>query len=480
MSRDWVTIASRPVAPAQVGGEPGRTSSRRTPRSRAVAATALTGALAVVVVVASVDTSPGEGSDASTLPIDDIETSVGTIAWTRVEGDARTLPASIVALEGEVLLGTDDSRGWWRSDDGGRRWDSSAITAFERQVGEETWVVRHGAGQATLMRPSDGGPAVVELGASNNGVGDGYVVRADHVVDVNAGYPIELDGGLYVLARLRVGLPWSDIVNAAPDAPHRVQVAFGDRRITAVSGDFHERPIDILVARSIDGDERFELLDATGATVWTMSADTGVPGVEVDDAIAGVTQVVWLHWSGARFAAVEPPWSSDDRVDIAVIPGGVLARSTSAPTREAALWHTVDGVVWTPVVLPAKPAARTPLPIRQGDDEAIITIFTERGPQAWSTRDGSTFDDLAEVSGVDRRSRGAFGWVAPDGRSAPRIRVSVDGEAWEVVDLRSLLGFEESRWDITLDARALGSTVYVIADRPDGRTLLIGEVQPAR
>ena len=116
------------------------------------------------------------------------------------------------------------------------------------------------------------------------------------------------------------------------------------------------------------------------------------------------------------------------------------------------------------------------MPMAAHSGEVILTISNGVTTSHWSTADAETFTRLADVPGINKRSLGSFGWVAPDPRSSPRLRVSPDGETWEVLDLSAYLGFEASRWGTTIIATTIESSIYVIATAGNDRTLLVGTV----
>ena len=295
---------------------------------------------------------------------------------------------------------------------------------------------------------------------------------------VTDGFPIEIEGGIYVLANRRARLPWEQIAGVTAGEPYRVEVGVDGGSFVAISGgDVEAMPVTELELQPVGATGRFDLMDGN-VIAWTFDTNAGDLGVSAVDVVAGAWTASWLRWDGTAFVPEDTPWSRDDRVDVVATPGGVIARSVSAPDREAALWHTGDGLEWEEIQLPTPPAADTPLNIYQGDGDAIVTVFTDAGPTSWSTVDGRRFDELPHVSGIAARTRGTFGWVAPNARSAPRLHVSADGADWELVDLRSLLDLDDSHWDVAIDVRAIDSAIYVTVSRLSGRTLLIGDVSP--
>jgi hypothetical protein len=405
------------------------------------------------------------------------DTVVGSITWSRVEGDAMSLPARVTGGSDSGLFGDDEDGRRWRSRDGGRTWVGDDVFDVQRRVGGVTWIVHHEGDRATLMRSTPNGAVAVDF-AGENVMGSGFTISTE--LAVADGFPIEIEGAFYVLANRRARLPWERVAGVTAGQPYRVEVDVDDGAFVVISGgDVEQMPVTELALQPVGATGRFDLMEGN-VIAWTFDTSAGDLGVSAIDVVAGAWTASWLRWDGNTFVPEATPWSPDDRVGVVATPGGVLARSLSAPDRQAALWHTSDGRNWEAVQLPAPPAANTPLDIYQGAGDAIVTAFTDAGLTSWSTVDGHRFDELPDVSGIAARTRGSFGWVAPNARSAPRVHVSADGVDWELVDLRSLLDLDDSRWDVAIDVRAIDSAIYVTVTRPSGRTLLIGDVKPTR
>ncbi len=421
----------------------------------------------------------GERPGSTFLPLGmSVGTPVGSIIWTRIDGDATSLPARVTGTDGTDLVGDDASGRRWRSSDGGHRWTVSDVFEVERRIGDQSWVVHHLAGRMTLSRRTPGGDDPVVLDAVNDVPSDGVAVRTEVAAEPFDGFPVELDGEIYLPVSRRVEFPWAQLTGAGPGEPYRVRVAVGDELVTAVSGDFHELPVSTFALRTMTGGDRYEILDADDDVVWSVPARLAGIEMSAAGALSGIPSTIWSRWDGDGFAPAGDAWSAGSRVDLVAIAGGVLARSATALNREIALVRTTDGRTWEQVDFPDEPRANTPVDLHAGDGEAIVTMFSATGATAWSTIDGSVFDELPDVPGIEARTRGDFGWIAPDPRSAPRIRVSPDGEAWEVVDIAGMLDVDSSRWDVSIGARAIDSSIYLVADHPTRRTLLIGHVAP--
>jgi hypothetical protein len=228
------------------------------------------------------------------------------------------------------------------------------------------------------------------------------------------------------------------------------------------------------------------LVNHDGSTHRQSVASTGFP-IALDGDIFlrsnrqlivdGVAGTKWLRWDDEQFVEVSSPWPSGQWVEIVPVVNGVVALSVEPEKREVALWRTSDGNEWVQIDFPAAISNDGPLPSFSRGVGPILTVITSRGKSHWSTIDGHTFEELVAVPGVFDRSVGTFGWVAPHPRSYPLIRVSGDGASWEEVDLRELLGVDGSYWDLTIEVTAVGSTIYVVAERQESRVLLTGEVQ---
>ena len=140
------------------------------------------------------------------------------------------------------------------------------------------------------------------------------------------------------------------------------------------------------------------------------------------------------------------------------------------------VWSTVDGEQWTPVDLPVEPSENSPMPVTVGRDEIVLAISDGTVTSYWSTLDAAIFQQLPNVPGISRRSHGSFGWVAPDPRSSPILRVSQDGVTWVELDLSDELGYNAARWDARLEAIAIGDRIYVTSTLGERRMVLIGTI----
>lgn len=443
------------------------------PRSRLGTAGAVAAVLALAVAIAVVVSRPWEQRAGEPLAR---TTLVGSITWSRVDGDPATLPARVVGVADAELIGDDENGRRWRSADGGRSWRADDVFDVERRVGDVDWIVHHERGRTTLAQASAAGTVPVVTDHAATAIVDGLERKIEVVTP--DGFPIDVASGTYLLTRESVRLPWERITEVALGGSYRVALRVGTSQVRVVAGDFREMSVSEFEMVAAGFDHRHDIVDQDGVTVWAFEIGSEAHDPSALEIVQGASTTTWSEWQGAGFVPVDTPWRSTDRVDIAVAAGGVLARTASAADRTVDLWWSRDGRVWGAVLLPERPTDGAPLTIHQGDGEATVTALTERGRVSWATSDGVDFEELPQVSGVATRSRGAFGWAAPDERHPTRLHVSADGSAWQAVDLRDLLDLDATGWDATIDVRAVGAGVYVVVSRPGSRTLLIGEIDP--
>lgn len=399
------------------------------------------------------------------------QTAVGAIDWIRHDGGSE-LPARVgVDAEG-VLVGMDDELGAMRPVDEASGW--LPAETIERVVSGDRWG-QHGMGDSLglgIVTPI--GRKTIDLTDLVEPLPKGFVATIEPVIGLADGFPIELDGDVFLLASTRVGLPWDEIANPGPDGAYRVELSDRDRSFRFVRGRFNELSIEeFRLAPGAVGTH--DVLDAGGDRVWSFDVE---PGRSALEAAAGRFETTWLRWNGSRFVAIERPWPDWHDVDMVTVDGGVLAQSVGPLGEDVGLWFSSDGYSWVRGELPAERIERTPVALTRDIGGAILTVVAEGGFQSWATRDGSGFDRLPDVPGVTERRRGDFGWIAADPRSAPTLRLSADGASWEELDLGPLLDIDASSWDVTITAAVDGDRIIVVADRSDDRSVLVGDVVP--
>lgn len=398
-------------------------------------------------------------------------TVVGEIDWIRHDGTSE-LPARVgVDAEGR-LVGIGDDRVAMRPVERASVW--LPVDAIERVVSGDRWEQRRVGDSLGLGIVTPIGQKTVDLTDLVQPLPTGFAADIEPVVGLADGFPIELDGDVFLLASTRVGLPWDEIARPGPDGAYRVELSDGDRSFRFARGRFNEVSIEEFQLESGSGGTH-HLLDARGDRVWSFDAEPGRPALE---AAVGRFETTWLRWNGSRFVAIDRPWPDGHVVDMVAVEGGVLARSDGPLTDDVDVWFSTDGDSWTRRELPVERIARTPVTLARDDGGAILTVFATGGLQTWATRDGRVFDRLPDVPGLTERRRGDFGWIAADPRSAPTLRLSADGVSWEELDLGPLLDIDASRWDVTITAAVDGGRIVVVADRSDGRSVLVGDVVP--
>jgi hypothetical protein len=400
---------------------------------------------------------------------DSTETPIGAIHWTRVPGDRSTLPAAIVRQTASGLVGRDDGGDLiWTSDDGSA-WQLSDETAAVEASGRQ-WSRARDDDHHRLVEVTDAGRVQTPV-----------AVRADvrNGIDLSWEVPneplnmVEINGDLFARLDRREEVPWRDVLGIAPTESYRVRITDGIRRVLAESSEDQPTPMTELTARR-DADE-VVLEDPSGTAVWSVATSSSASAL---DAVVAQVSAEWLRWNGRELEPIGRPWISMDRVEVVLLDDVLIAVATISRDSGARVWSSPDGLHWVPVELPLQPSPASPISLTTGDGQATLTISDGDTTSHWSTADAMTFDRLVDVPGINERSRGTFGWLAPDPRSSPRLRVSADGVEWDVVDLSEQLGFDSSRWDTDIEAIAIGSNIYVVATRGDERTLLVGAVEP--
>ncbi|MEO6653796.1 MAG: hypothetical protein ABIP17_14190 [Ilumatobacteraceae bacterium] len=403
------------------------------------------------------------------LSVGRTQASIGSIDWRRVDGDRTTLPAGVVGRTGSSLVGRgNDGALVWSSDDDGVVWQIGEHSA-SIDVGGHRWSVTGEEERRQLIEETDTGRALARI-VDSTAVRDGMDVSWQ--VPDSRPRVVEVRGEIFARLDRREDVAWRIALGLDPSEDYRVRVGDGVDDLWADPSADRALPTVELTARR-DGD-RVILADRAGVEVWSVEAASS--SEDVLDALRPRVSSEWLRWTGAAFETIDHPWAPADRVDVTRVEHGLVAVATISRRAGPRLWSTRDGMRWEVLDAPAQPSPSSPMPVESSADEAIVTISDGAATTHWSTMDGVTFERLADVPGIDERSRGTFGWIAPDPRGSPRIRVSADGVEWDTVDLSDQLGFDGARWDTQVDAIAIGSSIYVVATHGNSRILLVGAV----
>jgi hypothetical protein len=392
---------------------------------------------------------------------------IGVIRWTRVPGDRSTLPAAIVRQTSSGLVGRGDGGDQnWMSDDGSAWHLSDEAATIE--AGGRQWSIERDDNRRRLVEVTDAGRVQTPI-AARTPTRDGTDVSWE--VPEGPLNVLEVNGEVFARLNRREEVPWQKVLGIGPTESYRVRITDGVHRLLAESSQNLTLQMTELTVRH-DGD-RVVLEDPAGTMVWSAGAS---PSTSALDAVIPHVSAEWLRWNGRQLEPIDHPWVSTDRVDVVPLDEVLIAVATISRDSGTRGWASPDGLRWSPVELPVQPSPASPISLTTNDGQATLTISDGETTSHWSTANAMTFDRLADIPGINQRSRGTFGWLAPDPRSSPQLRVSPDGIAWDVVDLSEHLGFDSSGWGTEIDAITIGPNIYVVATRGDERTLLVGTV----
>ena len=398
---------------------------------------------------------------------------IDRLRWTQVSGDSASLPADVIAATGSQIVGRDDDGAVsWRSVDG-ILWTKDQSVGITEVAGER-WAVGFSGGRYQLLHVTETGATAV---ATSDDAASRQGVVASLEAPSRAARDIVMDAGGEVFARLdrREEVDWRAALGLEPTDGYRVRVRNGEDEESFESASAEvDDIVDYTAERSGD---RIVLRDAGGAEVWSVGAVE--PGDDVFATLRPRVHAEWARWDGDRFEVVPTPWSPNDVVEVAQIADRVVAVATVTLDSGPRVWSTADGEQWKPVKLPVEPSEDSPMPITVGRDEIVLTISDGAVTSHWSMLDAGSFQQLPDIPGISNRSHGSFGWVAPDPRNSPVLRVSRDGISWAELDLSDQLGYDAARWDAQLEATAIGDEIYVTSTLGNRRTLLIGTIDTA-
>lgn len=419
-------------------------------------------------------------------PIDELmETSIGSISWTRVEGDPESMPRRVVAREGDTLIGGDtDPTIRWTSVDGGATWDRSVIDGVRREAGDHEWVWRPSDDGHGLARVTSDGDIPVDLGPAIS-------VSADWTPWIHValdGLPVELDGTAFVLSSSGVSLDLSDVADAL-DATS-IEVVDGESSTTRLFGDQRSwsssnTPSLRLVVSAHDDSSYVDLIDEAGEVIVTVDTRIeGLPDRDTIDMVTGASSSQWSAFDGERFVPIDVPWPPSNSVNAARVDDAVLVITDPGGRRGgSALWRTTDGRNWENIAIPIGDASSDDVVMNlfETGDGAIAEVLSNE-LRRYSTEDGQTFEELSRVPNTANRQRTEIGWFALDYSSSPTLWVSDDGDEWERVTITGLYDNRTtSSGPPSGELYVDGSTIYIATStgRDYGdRTLLIGDVTP--
>lgn len=419
-------------------------------------------------------------------PIDEVmETSIGSITWTRVEGERGSLPLGVVDRVGPTLIGDDsDPTVSWLSDDGGITWQRVQSDDVRRSAGGHEWIWQPGGDLPRLARSTPDGDVAVPIEPAVD------VPDVEWRTTVHAGFdglPVDLSGDAFVLTTTRV-LPELDIGEDLLDGSS-YQIALGDQGAIVRGAAHPERTVTLDVR---DDGRLVDIVDDDGAVLATI--DTDLPGFEdaepIDIVLGFGTISQWSVFDGDRFAPLDTPWPPNSWTTGARVGDTIFVTtqgSAIAPAR-AELWSTADGVDWERVTLPGV-NTETDGHLAVGSltetrDGVILELRSGRSVvERFLTTDGRSFEALSAHPDTSQRFRGELGWMAmEDSGHSPVLWVNPDGERWERLTMSRLYDLGPTSMGSYGRVEVIGSTIYVsIAPRDqhnDRRILLIGEIAP--
>ncbi len=514
---------TRPVELGEVLGEtpaPTRDGATATPRSRPWLLPVAAALVAVVVAgVAMLDRRPSTDDPvvpatepdslvdlplpSTTVPtvtgsLDLVETPIGTIEWTVVEGGPDDVPSRIVdGSTATNLRGTARDGSPMLSTDGGRTWErANELAPVSRSVGGYDWTNVDGR----LARIADDGTAVPVAVPSPVAAPE---APWEIWTNVEPEFPVELDGNAYIFATTGVGLDFGPLITdpdvdgirliVGSEAGGRTVILSGAEDTSEPVGNQTVRvDLELRVIERPDS-RRLDFVDPDDVTVASIDADVdGFDEYPPNEMVFGAALVQLLRFDGTDFVPVDTPLPRSGRVQIADLGGSVLVLHETGPPWNPdvpTLWRT-DGTTWT---------HREPLPghdttssttdtggphqnratLTATNEGAVLTTYRDDDIRHDLTTDGDDFRQIHLPSNSSGREQLGTGWAAFVNAGVPAIHFSSDGSEWERVSLTSYYDIGRSNGSYG-QLFIVDSTIYVVIEanneNNDNLALLIGHL----
>ena len=432
--------------------------------------------------------------------LDASETSFGTLRWTRISGDADSVPAAAIrqAPDGKYVA-TEGTQRWESSD--GLTWTHASVGGLEDIPDiwiDEEWARAESSAVAgttgpprmvRLFQPDDAGWTEVELPTPPLPEIDGIVWS------VALFTPVEKLGTTIIHARAYGEIPWGDHygvssfpcgANTCESGPHG-WIDQGDLwTIVPPSGGF---PI-ATVAMTVTSDS-IEFVDTeTEELVHVIKANGSMSAGDIADKLADYTMSVtgvFVTGEDGLFEFHETPFKAEFGHVFAVRDGGFAALEVQGQelgSIQATTWTSDDAIIWTNRGTP--PLLDTTaewIHIDHHDDKIVANVILDSG----SASGEETFETFETTDGLDWMAiepspfplftefhDTSFGRVATaHPQSRYRFWLSADSESWEEVE--GPPGPHEPNGAGMTSAGATGDILWlVVSDDSGSRTLWIG------
>jgi hypothetical protein len=403
------------------------------------------------------------------------ETSIGTIAWTRVESERSIQPWMSF---GDRILGVDEDREYWLSTNA---IDWEPWTAAEARA---RTVARLADGRVLVMKPSGGysvmmGPVSYREVLSRDWIDDG--TAAEVLLTTAGGGEIaqrvalpeatvvpglRIDGTHFGTAAVNGNdwivpvmtmheVPWGDVIGMVRGAvdPGDPNAPEGDVEPWPIWDPASQRlgiyrpsdivdPMEWLTVEPADGPDgaSIEFRDATSGTLRHSVAAT-LPGWTPEELLTalrgwGLDDISLLVSRDGEATAIRPPWPmGEEFVGMVAADGAYFAVTLVVGDRynttEVHLWKSGEGSSWErfPVPVDLRDGSQSVILASDGDD-LLITIDgpgPDRVMVSDDGRDWTTGEVPLGLEGVPYPA--PFGWIlAGYGAMAA---VSADGVSWE-------------------------------------------------